>query len=173
MRDAPRLRIERSLAARLALAALFLPACIQVPVEVEVHTDTNVVERLAAVETYALTPPPSPNPVLGPRVEAEIHAALADRGMRETSTENAEIAVAYRAAEKPGERIRTVADPDVSAYDVREAYFGNTVEIDVSDAKTGERLWRGVGRVGVVDAGSLPAAAAKATREILEEFPRP
>jgi hypothetical protein len=153
----------------LVLAALL--ACIQAPVSVDVVTDQEA--RLARVESFALVPPPWPHPEeIATAIEGQIRKSLEAKGLHETAPDAAEVAVSYRAPQKRGQRIVTIPDPDTAGYLVRQDYIEKTVEIDVFDAKTRKLLWRGIGRINVVSAQSLPAAAVKATREVLDEFPR-
>ena len=153
----------------LALGLVMGSACVLIPIDVE--TDPLRPEPVAAARTFELVAPPWPHADVGPLIEDEIRKALSSKGLREVPLEEADIAVNYRASREQKVRIRSEPDPDTQGYKVKEQYIEKSVEIDVFATDSGDVLWRGIARVGVVSEASLPSVTARAVREILAELP--
>lgn len=151
-----------------------------VPVEVETWTEPDA--DLSHFATYAQAPLPEDEPekapytpALGERIQTEIARVLDDKGYRAAPRGRADMTVAFVVAGQSRSRIVNAGDPDTDYY-VPESYTEGTLIIDVFDARTGRRVWRGIGQSDLVTSGRLvpddpERAAVEATRKILAAFP--
>jgi hypothetical protein len=145
-------------------------ACIQAPVEVQVF-DTERAD-LTKIRSFALIPPPWPHPEAGADIESQIRDVFESKGLTEVEPGDADMLVSYRASGERRSRRRTTADISTQ-YTVEEEYIESTLEIDLFDPGSREVLWRGVAHVDVFSDPAIPAAARKAVRAILADWPRP
>ena len=156
-------------AAWVAVALLAGPlACIQAPVEVQTFDPQRA--DLGAIRSFAPIPPPWPHPLAGADVEQEIRDALLAKGLTLAPESEADMLVAYRGVGIEKSRRRTQVDAE-SQYTVEEEYIEGTLEIDMFDPADRQVIWRGVGQIDIFSAGAIPAAARKAVRAILAEWP--
>lgn len=161
----------------IALAWLGL-ACTAVQVTIQADPETDF-SRFA---TYAQLPPPTESPAaprytpaLGERIQREIATTLEAKGYRAASAEQADIRVAFHVSNESRERIVNAGDPDVD-YSVEQAYVEGTLEIDVIEAESGRRVWRGRGQTKILTSGSLipehvDSATLAEVRAILAKLP--
>jgi hypothetical protein len=151
------------LAPWLLLAAL---ACAPVQVTTEAEPGTD----FGAYRSYTIAPHQEENADVGERLEREVEQVLAAKGYRPAPPAAADLLVSFAASGESRTRRTLAGDPDANYY-VEQSYVAGTVAIDVFDARSGERIWHGVGERDVLREQDAPEAAAEAARAVLAEFP--
>ena len=149
----------------LLLAAL---ACARVQVTTEAEPGTD----FAAYRSYTIAPHQEENADVGERLERELEQLLAAKGYRPAPPGSADLLVSFAASGESRTRRTLAGDPDANYY-VEQSYVAGTVAIDVYDARSGERIWHGVGEKDVLRQKDAPEAAAEVARAVLEELPAP
>ncbi len=164
MRNARTVPRGAGLSAWLALA--LLGCASPVKVETEAHPGTD----FSRYETYAVTPPATGDPALRERVERAIAHELDARGLSEAPRETAELLVGFQVRAREVEQMKDIGFPGDATLVVDREVEGD-LSIDMRDARSGRRVWQGV---GILDAGSargVEQAAGEAVKAVLVDFP--
>jgi hypothetical protein len=147
----------------LVLGAIGCATRVDVTTTVEPGTD------FSRFESYALVPPSEAGKGIRERLEVEIAQEFEKRGYRAAPRDDTDLLVVFQGSTRAAER-RTFAESPGGCC-VIEDYVAGTLMIDVFDARSGERIWRGVGEVDLPNEKHLEAAASSAAAAILAEFP--
>lgn len=153
----------RWIGAWLVLAAL---GCAAVEVTTEVAPGVD----FSRFETYALLPPSGGDPQVRDAVARALEKQLAARGFRAADLARADLSVDFRASATPVAEARDIGFPG-DATIVIEHEIESTLTIDVREARSGNRIWRGTGQVDIGRARGVEQAANEAVEAVLADFP--
>lgn len=158
----PRIRTWISVA---ALAALACGPRIQVTTLLEPGAD------FSRYHTYALVPPPEARDSVREILESEVAEELEAHGYRRAAIGGSDLLVVIQGRTQTRER-RVFAESPGGCCAVDE-YLAGTLVIQIFDAGSSQRLWRGVGEVDIrsEDEKDVRHAASDAAAAILAKLP--
>ena len=165
-----RLRIAHMLWPIAVTVALTGAMACGTPVRVTTKMTPDV--NLSQYSTYAIVPPPEANNAVREVLEREVADEFNRHGYREVPLGKSELLVVIQAKTHTSQR-HVFADSPGGGCCVLQDYVSGTLQIELFDPSSGNRLWRGVGQIDLHSAREkdVDAATSRAAEAVLKKFP--
>ena len=108
-------------------------------------------------------------------IQPIVDGMLADKGFNKDTSGNPDFVIVYKATGTATHNIPQANYPNAPAYITYAGQVGTfmmgAIQIEISDPKTNEVIWRSYGETPITGDGSSNAKLTRALKKILRDFP--